>query len=124
MVEQKEGTIEQLIRERGMDSGFLLAGIVLGVFLDWNIVEIAIFAIFLWSILGPIQSRYLAWPALFFLAFTPILLVVGREVRAEEFAIYAYYFLVMAVIRGIFEIRAENDRHHKEIVGVNSKFFS
>lgn len=90
-----------------MDVGFLFVGIALGVFLDWNIVEIAIFAVFLWSILGPIPSRYLAWPALFFLSFTPILLVAGREERAEEFAVYAYYFLAMAVIRGIIEIRHE-----------------
>jgi len=46
-------------------------------------------------------------PALFFLAFTPILLAMGRNAQAEEFSIYAYYFLVMAVVRGVVEVWEE-----------------
>lgn len=106
--EKDENMIETFIKGRKLDMGFLLAGVLLGIFFSWNIVEIAIFAVFIWSIIGPIASRHLAWPALFFLAFTPILLTLGRKVQAEEFAIYAYYFLVMAVIRGIIEVRSES----------------
>jgi hypothetical protein len=108
-------TIENFIKRRKLDALFLLAGILLGVFFNWNIVEIAIFLVFIWSIIGPIQSRYLAWPALFFLSFTPVLLAIGRKEQAEIYAIYAYYFLVMAVIRGIIEARSgENDRQETE----------
>lgn len=99
--------LENYIFSRKTDFVFLLAAIILGVSFEWNIVEIAIFAVFIWSILGPIASRYLAWPALFFLAFTPVLLLFDRDVQAEEFAVYAYYFLVMAVVRGIIEVREE-----------------
>ena len=111
-MEQESKTLERMdfesfFRNRKVDAIFVLAGVLLGVFFGWNIVEIAIFALFIWSIVGPIQSRYLAWPALFFLAFTPILLIMKRDTQAEEFAIYAYYFLVMAVIRGIIEVRQE-----------------
>ncbi len=98
------------IVRRKKDVAFVLVGILLGVLFEWTMVEIAIFSIFIWSILGPISSRYLAWPALFFLAFTPVLQVVGRKEQAEEFAIYAYYFLVMIVIRGIIEIRQEETK--------------
>jgi hypothetical protein len=108
-MDKQMGAIETFVRERKLDAGFLLAGILLGVFFNWNIVEIAIFLVFIWSIIGPIQSRYLAWPALFFLSFTPVLLAIGREEQAETYAIYAYYFLVMAVIRGIIEIRKGED---------------
>lgn len=94
-------------KNRKMDTVLLLVGIVLGVFLDWTMIEVAIFLIFIWSLLGPIQSRFLAIPALFFLSFTPLLLLLGRDARAEEFAVYAYYFLVMTVIRGIIEVRNE-----------------
>lgn len=94
-------------KKRKTDVALLLVGMLLGVFLDWTMIEIAIFMLFIWSIVGPIQSRFLAVPALFFLSFTPILLLLGREARAEEFAVYAYYFLVMAVIRGIVEVRLE-----------------
>lgn len=106
---EKADSIEAFMKSRKLDMGFLLAGTLLGVFFGWNIVEIAIFLVFIWSIIGPIASRHLAWPALFFLAFTPILLTLGRKVQAEEFAIYAYYFLVMAVIRGIIEVRSESN---------------
>lgn len=99
--------IEALVKSRRADAVVLLAGVVLGVFLDWTMIEIAIFMFFIWSIVGPIPSRFLAVPALFFLSFTPILLLLGREDRAEEFAVYAYYFLVMAVIQGIVEVRSE-----------------
>lgn len=93
---------------RKRDMSILLAGIVFGIALDWMLVDIALFALFLWSIVGPIASRWLAIPALFFLAFTPLLLFLDREKRAEEFAVYAYYFLVMAVIRGLIEARSEH----------------
>ncbi len=99
-----------IARKRKKEALFIVAGILLGIFLDWTMIEVAIFTIFLWSLLGPIQSRFLAIPALFFLALTPILLALGREVRAEEFAVYAYYFLVMAVIRGIIEVREDEKR--------------
>lgn len=104
-IQDKKDSIENFVRERKVDIGLLGAGVLMGVFFNWNIVEIAIFLVFLWSVLGPISSRYLVWPALFFLSFTPVLLTLGRKEQAEEYAIYAYYFLVMAVIRGIIEVR-------------------
>jgi len=116
--EEKKYSVDplfQFIRNRKKDLLFIVMGFFLGILFEWNIVEIAIFLVFIWSIIGPIQSRYLALPALFFLSFTPILLVVGRKAQAEEFAIYAYYFLVMAVIRAVIEVRSEkNDDESSE----------
>ncbi|NCU41938.1 MAG: hypothetical protein EOM19_04430 [Candidatus Moranbacteria bacterium] len=97
-----------LWKERRLDILILFFGIFIGAFFEWNIVEIFIFVIFLWSILGPLSSRILAIPALFFLSATPILLMLSREEQAETFAVYAYYFLVMAVIRALWELRNEN----------------
>lgn len=97
------------VKHRPADVGFTVAGIFLGVFLGWNIVQVAVFAVFIWSILGPIPARLLALPALFFLALVPFLLAVKMEDQAEEYSVYAYYFLVMAVIRAIIEVRAEKD---------------
>ncbi len=96
-------------RQQVLEGTLLMAGAMLGVYFDWNIIEILIFLVFLWSVLRAIPSRYLASAALFFLVLTPILLSLGRDERAEEFSIYAYYFLVMAVIRGIIEIRGEKE---------------
>ncbi len=99
----------QNIMHRKKDVFFVISGIFLGIFFEWNVVEILIFIVFLWSILGPISSRYLTLPTLFLLAFIPVLLSLDRKEQAEEFAIYAYYFFVMVVIRGIIEVRAEKD---------------
>ncbi len=93
------------MQEHKLDGALFVASVVLGVLFGWNIVEVGIFVFFIAVILGYISLRAIGFFALFFLAFTPILLVLGRENSAEEFAVYAYYFLVMAVIRGIVETR-------------------
>jgi hypothetical protein len=99
-----------LAKSRRADALILFAGVILGVLLRWTVIEIAIFSVFIWSVIGPVQSRFLAIPSLFFLSFTPILLLLEREAQAEEFAVYAYYFLVMAVIRGIVEAREDTTK--------------
>lgn len=101
--------IEVFIKQRIWDIGFLVAGIAMGIYFRWNVIEILIFLVFVWSILGPIVSRYLAWPAILFLILTATTLFFGKKELAEEFSIYAYYFLVMTVIRGIIEVRTEKD---------------
>lgn len=103
---EKQFDLKEFVLRRKVDVGFLFAGIVFGTILNWDVIKIIFFSVFIWSIVGPIASRWLALPALFFLTFTPILLLLNRETRAEEFAIYAYYFLVMAVIRAVMEIRS------------------
>jgi hypothetical protein len=101
--------VKRFFRERKKDAFFLVASVFLGVFLEWDIVEIAIFTTLVWAIVGPISVRVLAAVALFFLSIVPFLLVFGREDQAEQYAVYAYYFLVMAVIRGIIEVRGEKN---------------
>lgn len=101
--------VEVFVKRRIWDIGVLIAGIVMGIYFQWNIIEILIFLIFVWSILGPIVSRYLAWPAILFLILTAATLFFGKKELAEEFSIYAYYFLVMTVIRGIIEARTEKN---------------
>lgn len=109
-----ETVFADLWRNRRTDVVILIAGILVGAYFGWNIVEMFIFLVFLWSILGPIPSRLLAVPALFFLAATPILIALEREEQAETFAVYAYYFLAMAVIRGIVELRSDRDEESAE----------
>lgn len=100
-------SVIDFIRHRKADVGLLFAGVLLGVLFDWNIVEITIFSVFIWSILGPISTRTLAAAALFFLSVVPFLLVLDREDQAEQYAIYAYYFLVMTVIRAVIDRHVE-----------------
>jgi ABC-type proline/glycine betaine transport system permease subunit len=50
----------------------------------------------------------MALPALFFLILTPFALILEQDLVAENLAIYAYYFLIMATIMGIREVRQED----------------
>lgn len=44
--------------------------------------------------------------ALFFLILTPVFLILNLEELAEQFAVYAYYFLVITVVTQIIEMKA------------------
>jgi|WetSurMetagenome_2_1015567.scaffolds.fasta_scaffold245148_2 hypothetical protein len=90
------------------DFSILAVSLVLGIYLKWNIFEIAIFCVFIYIILHPVESRYLAMPALFFLVLTPFFLVFKQEAIAEQLAIYCYYFLIMTVMMGIYEVRKDD----------------
>jgi len=103
-----EITSEVIKYVRAINEKKIKVAIILGIYLNWGNAETIIFAIFIASILNPVNSRYFAAPALFFLALTPFLLILNRQEKAEEFAIYAYYFLVIALISGFQEIRKEN----------------
>lgn len=104
---EEKNSLTLFLTERNINIAATIIGIAIGVYLDWEVMEILIFGIFIWSVLGHIPSRILAIPALIFLSIMPFLLVSGRKDRAEEFAIYAYYFLVITVIMGIYELRRD-----------------
>lgn len=97
-----------------LDVAFIAAVIAMGIFLNWKIMEIITFAFFIWIILHPIPSSYPAAAVIFFLVLTPIFLVSKKDVLADQFAIYAYYFLVMTVIMGIYEVRKEKSETKEE----------
>lgn len=78
---------------------------IIGVYFSWNIINILIFTFFIWVVLNPISSRLLAFPALFLLAISPFFLIFGQKIIAEQTANFAYYFLVLSVIMGIYEMQ-------------------
>lgn len=82
----------------------LLLSLSMGVYLRWNIFEIVIFLIFIYIILYPVPSRQAVFPAVILLVITPFFLIFKKDSLAEQVAIYAYYFLIMAVVMGIYEL--------------------
>ncbi|MCX6763202.1 MAG: hypothetical protein NTZ97_00495 [Candidatus Moranbacteria bacterium] len=103
--------IKKIFIKRNIDILFVAIAILMGAYFNWKIIEIIIFGIFIWIILNPVPSRLTAIPALGFLVVTPFLLIFKNQVLAEETAIYAYYFLIMSVVMGIYEIRKEDHDH-------------
>jgi hypothetical protein len=101
--------LKDFVKTLNWKSGaLLLVAFLMGIYLKWNIFEIAIFCVFIYIILHPVESRYLAMPALFFLVLTPFFLIFKQEIIAEQLAIYCYYFLIMTVIMGIYEVRKDD----------------
>ena len=107
LTEIKAWEIKKMTFKKALNIGLFVAALFMGIYFKWKIMEILIFLIFLGIILRPVGSRVMAVPALFFLVLTPFALILKQESLAETFAIYAYYFLVMAVIMGIYEVRRE-----------------
>lgn len=100
--------IGKISRKNIIDAFFIVAVIAMGIFLHWKIAEIAVFSLFIWIILNPVSSQYPAIGAIFFLALTPFFMIFKKDIMANQLAIYAYYFLIMTVIMGIYEIWKEN----------------
>ncbi len=92
----------------------LLLALAVGVYFEWNVIEIIILLIFVGIVFHPIPSRILAMPALGFLIITSFLIIFKENEKAKmlagELAVYAYYFLVMAVVMGIYEVRKDSKK--------------
>ena len=78
---------------------------LLGAFLEFPAVEITVALLFGWVLIQKIPSYYLIIPVFFLLGVAPILLLLKRPEQAEAFSTYAYYFMVMALVRGYLELK-------------------
>jgi hypothetical protein len=113
MVEDE--AIKQYLFKKKVDIFFVFVAVFAGIFFGWNMPEIVVFGAVVWLIMNPAPSRYMAFLALCFLSVTPFFLIFGKHDIAEQLAIYAYYFLVMSVIMGIYEIWQENGKKKEEV---------
>lgn len=68
-----------------------------------GIIESIILGYGLISFLFVVDSRIAAGMALLCLVFCPIFLIFKKEVLAETIAVYAYYFLIIAVVGQVIE---------------------
>jgi hypothetical protein len=77
--------------------------LVFSLFRNIGVLEFFILFFGLISVLFELDSRISAGCALALLVLTPFLLVFNQNIFAETAAVYAYYFLVIAVITQIRE---------------------
>jgi len=85
----------------------VLSAFFTGVYFECELMEALVFAIFISSIIRPVDSRIFASVGLFFLVLTPIVLYSGDKKTAETIAVYAFYFLVMTVMMAFVEMKKE-----------------
>lgn len=105
VAEIKSWELKKMNSRKALNIGLLIVALGMGVYFQWGVMNTLIFVIFIGIILRPVSSRILAMPALFFLVLTPFALIFKQDLLAENLAIYAYYFLILTVMMGIYEVR-------------------
>jgi len=90
--------------------GFMVIILVFSLFEYFNPLEFLVLLYGLISFLFILDSRYAAGAALVFLVSCPLLSIFKKDILAETFAVYAYYFLVVTVLTQIRALRRDNQR--------------
>jgi len=106
--------IKRYILKKKVDFSFLVVVAVMGIYFQWDFLDILALGLFIWIILNPVKSRYLAYGALGLLSLIPVFLVFNQEKLAEHIAIYAYYFLIFMVMMAVYELKNEPKEIEKE----------
>ncbi|TAK95968.1 hypothetical protein EPO05_02890 [Patescibacteria group bacterium] len=101
-----------LTKRSSIEMLFVVIAASLGIYLGWLWRDVAAFVVFIFIIVHPVPIKWLAIPTLILLVVTPIFLtLLKQEAIAEDLAVSAYYFLVMSVMMGIYELQGgENKR--------------
>lgn len=84
--------------------------LILALFKELGVLDFLVLFYALISVLFMLDSRWSAGLALVLLASCPILLIFNKDVLAEKFAIYVYYFLVITVLTQIREFKQDSKR--------------
>lgn len=94
---------EKLTGKNLIKIGFLAIILIFLLFRQMNPINFLVLAYALVSVLFILESRIAAVIALLFLISCPILLIFKKMPIAETTAVYAYYFLIIAVVTQIRE---------------------
>jgi|SRR3972149_8240104 len=73
------------------------------IYFEVDLVDIVIALYFLISVLFSIQSWYSFLDSLFFLVITAFLSILGNKTVAENYAVFAFYFLAIGTITAVVE---------------------
>lgn len=103
-------SIKEIFQKNKPEIVFLVIGLALGVYLNWETAAIIFFLVLIHVILHPISSRIFSALGVLSLVIMAFMLFWERESRAEEFAIYSFYFLFLAILMAIFEIRKDKSK--------------
>lgn len=79
---------------------FLAASLI---YFKLDLVSMIIAFYFLLAIIFSLESRYSFGLGLFFLVLTALMQILGNERIAENYAVYAFYFLVIGTTTGLIE---------------------
>jgi len=87
--------IKQYLNRRIINYAIVFFSFILGMYLNIPVTTSIVLSGFIWLILNPVPIKKLAYLPLIFIAISLALMVLRRKVASEEFAIYAFYALVL-----------------------------
>lgn len=111
------GQIQKLTRNDFIKITIMAAILGFALYKGIDIINFLILVYGLASVLFVMEGRISAAIALAFLILTPIFLIIGNSISAEKMAVFAYYFLVIAIFTQIREYSRENSKQ-----GLSTKF--
>lgn len=97
--------------QRHLDYFLVMLSMALGIYLNWEITNIAMIAFIVWIILNPLSSQIMIKISLFSIFIISVMLILQKTDLAETVAIIAYYFLVLTVIVAINEHNYTDSSH-------------
>lgn len=101
--------IKKISPKMCLEAGLLLLSLGMGIYFQWEIVNLIFFLLFVVLILHPVASRFAAFGAIGFLVVTAILLAVKQSDWAETCAIWAYYLMIFTAMLSFFELHEEEE---------------
>lgn len=92
-----------------LEAVLFLFSIAMGVYFQWEVANFIFFIFFIFLLLHPISSRFVASGAIIFLIATAILLMAKQNNLAETSAIWAYYCMIFTATLAFHELRLEKE---------------
>lgn len=102
-----------LLSKKYLDYFFICISILLGCYLNWSYPQIGFFVLMVWLVLRPVKSHILAKISFVALILVPILLILRRHEKAEDFAVTAFIFLFFSVVMTIYENMEQSKKRIK-----------
>lgn len=95
--------IKKYLKRRYFDYSLIAISIILGLYLDWEIINVIIFAFVIWQILFPLSRTTLASISLLLIVFLPVLFFFEKDDAAEKLAMLIFYILCLSMFMAIAE---------------------
>lgn len=103
----KKFDFQSFLKEEYFNYLVLTFTLIFGIYLNWSLKEIGGLLFLVYVMLWEPKSEKLAKGALYALALVPILLILRRETRAEEFAKIAYILLSFTILMAFWEMKKQ-----------------
>ncbi|OGD65645.1 hypothetical protein A2215_01165 [Candidatus Berkelbacteria bacterium RIFOXYA2_FULL_43_10] len=95
--------IKKISKRKNVDYFLVALTIVIGFYLGWAVLKVALLTFVVWQILYPLPSKTLAKAIIFALLLFPALVITNFNNRSEDAGVLVFCLLVATLIMTIVE---------------------